>query len=252
MKFREINTEGGYGGNFLSPHLEIHFCIIQKYTSEVLKLKKKILVGLFTLMLALPLSAYAATDIKKDNNNEITFPATETTINGVPESEIMSPMDVTLGPYFESYTPNYNGRLEKFRQIAAFSHDNTRSSVIFPMSVTITNSTSQGSEWSGGVSFTGEIKAGIFAKLSATVSGSYKDTRVTNEAVGITGGPYQVPAYKTGYINMWYAAQTSGGTLRTYTVNTSNPSQRYYKDTVVNLKVFKADYVDVHSEAWFQ
>ncbi|QTH42046.1 hypothetical protein J4772_31820 [Cohnella sp. LGH] len=216
-------------------------------------MKNKIIIklGVIALILSLPLSAQAS---PKYNFNEIVYPSTETTINGVPESEIIRPMDVLAGPYFDSYTPDPSSqvRVPMFRQIASFSHDNTRNSQPFPMSVTITNSTSQGSEWTGSVSFTGEIKAGIFAKISATVGGSYKETRTTNEAVGMTAGPLSVPAYKTGYINVWYAAQKSGGTLRTYTYNTQNPSVRYYTNHQVITKVFKADYVDLHSQSWVQ
>ncbi|MCY9664963.1 hypothetical protein M5X11_08340 [Paenibacillus alginolyticus] len=208
-------------------------------------MKVKMALLSITLLLSLPLSANAARNI-----NVVTSPATETTVNGIPESQLMTTQDVTIGPYFDSYTPNSNSTVLKFKKIASYSHDNSRNSTEFPMEVSITYSTSQGSEWSGSISFTGEIKAGIFAKLGATIGGGYKDARSTNEAVGIKGGPLKVPAYKWGYIDMWYKGQATGGLLRTYTQNTADLSVKYYKDTLINATVFKSDYVDVHSEAW--
>jgi len=200
-----------------------------------------ILVVTFFLV-SLPVTASAVT--------EVVSPPTESTINGIPESQIIRPMDVLVGPVFDSYTPNTVYGINKFKLIAHYTHDNSRNTTSFPMTVTITHSTQQGSEWTGSVTFTGEIKLGILAKVGATVGGSYKEYRSTNEAVGIQGGPLIIEPGKVGHIKMYYKGYATGGTLRTYLYFTQNPDIKGYTDTIINAKFYPSDYVDVFSEAW--
>jgi hypothetical protein len=222
-----------------------------KMTSKFVKVLSS---AALTFVLAFPMGAYAATNPVV---NETTFPSTETIINGSPTSEnsdLIKPMDVLMGPYFDSYVQNYVTSVDKFRQIAAFTLDNRYSSsdTPVPMSVTITSSTSQGSEFSGSITFTGEVKAGIFGGISVANNYSVKETRTTNEAVGMTAGPLQVPKGKIGHIDMYYRAIQSGGGVKTYTYNTSNPSVKYYTTTPINVKTYKAAYPDVYTDPYLQ
>lgn len=177
------------------------------------------------------------------------FPATESTVNDVPESQIIRPMDVMAGPYFYSYNPNTNSINNKFKPIVQYDQDNSRNSGSVTMSVSVQKSTTQGSEWGGNVEFTGEIKAGILGAVSTKIGGSYKQTRSTNEAVGASASMTVSPG-KIGHIKFWYKGRTTGGSLRTYTYNTANPSVRYYLDTPINATFYSADYLDVWGESW--
>ncbi len=201
-------------------------------------------------LLVLPISASAnAISV----TNEVISPATETIINGVPESLVEHPIqaqDVSVGPIFDSYDPSYTTIINKHRLIVDYSHDNSRNAGEFKMEVSISSSESQGSEFSGSITFTGEVKAGIFGGISVSNGYSVKETRTKNEAVGVKGGPLTVPPYKWGYISMYYKAVQSGGGVVTYTYNTADPTKKYYKTTPVNVKVYKRDSLDIHTEAW--
>ena len=73
------------------------------------------------------------------------------------------------------------------------------------MEAQITNSASQGAEWSGNVEFTAEIKKKIIESLKGTLRNYLiKKTRPQpNEAVGYKV-VHTVPAGKVGHINLYY------------------------------------------------
>ena len=142
---------------------------------------KKILVLILVITIAsFPVSASA----KVGKTTSTVAPATESTVNGIPESQIIQPMDVIVEE-FVSYNPTSYVTNNRFKSIVIFDHDNTRNSQPYTMSVTVTNSTSQGSEWSGSITFTSTIKTAILGKVSTAVGISHKDTRTTNEAVDV-------------------------------------------------------------------
>lgn len=130
-------------------------------------------------------------------------PETETLINGIPESQTPMVTDVIMGPYFYRYDYNQKTTVDKYRHIAHFSHDNRLNKLSEQMEAQITNSASQGAEWSGNVEFTAEIKKKIIESLKGTLGISYKETRTTNEAVGYKV-VHTVPAGKVGHINLYY------------------------------------------------
>ncbi|MCP1137292.1 hypothetical protein NKT34_28985 [Paenibacillus polysaccharolyticus] len=217
-------------------------------------MKRRILLSsILSIALILPAAVSAqaleVNDTVAQNNSTATYyPGEETTINGVPESDIITTQDVIVTK-FVSYVPNYRLRVPEFKKIATFSHDNTRSTTESKQSVTLTKSGSFGSEFSGSISFSGEIKAGIFGGLKNEYSVGYKETRVTNEAVGATSSA-TVPPKKWGYIEMYYAGTQNGGGLRYYTYNTSNPNNKVYNTVSINAKVYPSDELDIHSKSY--
>ncbi|OAB32715.1 hypothetical protein PMSD_17245 [Paenibacillus macquariensis subsp. defensor] len=228
----------------------------KNYKKRGINIMKKMNLSIMAIALTLLLpSAAFATELDSVNNdqyNAVYSPATESLINGVPESQVIeqpSTRDVLVGPIFYSYTPNYKTRVAEFKEIALYSHDNTKNPNKYNMSVSVQKSSAQGSEFGGSISFTYEIKAGIFGGLESTLGGSYKETRSTNEAVGVVGGG-DINPYKMGYVKFWYAGVQNGGLLKTYTYNTSDINKRYYKDTTINAKVYDSNILDVHSKAW--
>lgn len=118
------------------------------------------------------------------------------------------------------------------------------------MEAQITNSASQGAEWSGNVEFTAEIKKKIIESLKGTLGISYKETRTTNEAVGYKV-VHTVPAGKVGHINLYYKGYKIGGRLTVWTANTSNPSQsKRYATYDVNSTLYPSDTLDIFSESY--
>lgn len=219
-------------------------------------MKRRILFSsILSLALLLPATAGAQAielnDSDSQNGSTATYyPGEETTINGIPESEIITTQDVIVTK-FVSYIPNYKTRVPEFKKIVSFSHDNTRSTTSAKQSVSITKSQSFGSEFSGSISFSGEIKAGIFGGLKNEYSIGYKETRATNEAVGASTSA-TVPAGKWGYIDMFYAGTQNGGALKYYTYSTSNPNNKVYNTVSINAKVYPSDDLDIHSKSWSQ
>ncbi|SHO48207.1 hypothetical protein [Anaerocolumna xylanovorans] len=176
-------------------------------------------------------------------------PVTETTQNGIPESQIITPYDVIIGPYFSSYNYNVTSKVDKFKTIATFSHNNKYGSGPAVMNGVVTNSTSQGSEWSGNVSFTGEIKAGILADIKTQVGVGYKDSRSTNEAVGYSLS-YTVPKGKVGHIDLYYRGTKVGGTVTTWTAYTANMNNKLYTTSYVYATVYPSSNIDIYSETY--
>lgn len=177
-------------------------------------------------------------------------PETETLINGIPESQTPMVTDVIMGPYFYRYDYNQKTTVDKYRHIAHFSHDNRLNKLSEQMEAQITNSASQGAEWSGNVEFTAEIKKKIIESLKGTLGISYKETRTTNEAVGYKV-VHTVPAGKVGHINLYYKGYKIGGRLTVWTANTSNPSQsKRYATYDVNSTLYPSNTLDIFSESY--
>ncbi|ATF13599.1 hypothetical protein A616_16920 [Brevibacillus brevis X23] len=210
-------------------------------------MNKRVGALLVSLLLVVPSVANAS------STSVIIAPATPDVHKGNPEKSkpqgINTPNDVIVGPIFDGYDHNKFIEVDKFRQIAVFSHDNRRNVKPYTMKVSVSKSESQGSEWSGNIQFTGSIKAGILADIEASVGAEYKDSRTRNEAVGAEGS-FEVSPKKKGFIGFWYRGQTSKGVLKTYTYYTANPTKRTYKETPINATVYESDYVNVHSDAW--
>ena len=149
-----------------------------------------------------------------------------------------------------AYDYNQKTTVDKYRHIAHFSHDNRLNKLSEQMEAQITNSASQGAEWSGNVEFTAEIKKKIIESLKGTLGISYKETRTTNEAVGYKV-VHTVPAGKVGHINLYYKGYKIGGRLTVWTANTSNPSQsKRYATYDVNSTLYPSDTLDIFSESY--
>jgi len=209
-------------------------------------LKKIITLFLVLTIATFPVNASA----QEKNSVKITStvaPATESTINGIPESQIIKPMDVFV-QNFVSYNQNSYVTIDRFKSIVTFDHDNTRNSQPYTMTVTVSNSTSQASEWGGSITFTAGIKMGILGSVNTAVGITHKDTRTTNEAVGASGSTV-VPAYKTGHIKFWYKGRSTGGTLTYSQYFTQDPTNIVY-GTVPVSATFYATNKEIFSEAW--
>ncbi len=209
-----------------------------------MKRKFFMMILVFTLGFSITVSAFPN---KSKSINMSVYPPTESTINGIPESQLISPK-VVFPWIFDYYDPDNNSVNQKFKEIVQFNHDNTGNSTIYNMTVTVSSSESQGSEWSGNVEFTASVKAGIFAGVEAQTGTGYKEYRSTNEAVGVSGSMDVLPG-KYGHIRFWYEGETTDGTLVYYRYNDYTEEKEYmYKD--VDATFYSSDYLDVFSEAW--
>lgn len=198
------------------------------------------LVFSFLLIFALLCSsAYASQKVKP----VVTYaPATESTINGIPESQLIAPNWVSP-PMFDSYSASSPSHVDFFKLIASSYVDNRSNPSPYVNTLTINQSAKQGSEWSGSVSLNGEIKAGMIGKISTQVSGGVKEYREVNEAVGVSG-QMTVPAYKQGRNEAYYGGMSSSGTLYWH-IYDDYDGQNHYYSTPVNCKVHK-NYLDVN------
>jgi len=214
-------------------------------------MKRKLLSTLMLFVLFFSYCSLPVSAKEKVNTQPTTSwiaPATETTQNGIPESEIMTTNDVIIGPYFSSYNSNYKTTVDEFKTIATFKHNNKYGTSVVPMTGTVTSSTSQGSEWSGNVSFTAEIKMGILGSVKTQAGVGYKDTRTTNEAVGYSVN-YDVKPGVFGHIDFFYRGIKLGGAVTTWTANTADMVKYYFTDYVYST-VYTADYVDIYSKTY--
>lgn len=213
---------------------------------------KKILSSILAITLVLSLTAPAfATEENSDVSDSVWIaPSTETTINGQPETSAIMPRDVIIGPYFHSYVYNVRTPVDKYKIIAKFTHSNKLGTSKDLMTATVTSSTSQGSEWSGSVQFTGEIKVAILGEIKAQGGGSYKSSRVTNEAVGYSV-THNVAAGKVGHIDLYYRGYKIGGRLTTWTAFTGDmEGSKRYSTTDVYATLYPSEYLDIFSDAY--
>lgn len=138
-----------------------------------------ILTAIFLSLNSIPV---LAKETKLEKNNDISSwyaPSTETTINGVSKSQIITPMDVIIGPYFDSYKSNYVIEIDRFKIIGKFKRRNVYGKEVEPMTATVTSSTSQGSEWTGNmkkVYFTNYIYSTIYPSNYLDVFADAYDT----------------------------------------------------------------------------
>lgn len=213
--------------------------------------KKMLSLGLACVVaLTMGTVAFAAPVRVEEKDTVWIAPSTETMINGQPEGSMITPRDVIIGPYFYSYAYNVKTQVDKFRVIGKFTHSNKLGTSVDPMNVTVTNSTSQGSEWSGSIQFTGEIKAGILGEIKAQGGGSYKSSRVTNEAVGYSVS-HEVAPGKIGHIDLYYRGYKIGGKLTTWTAFTGDmEGSKRYSTQDVYATLYPSDYLDIYSESY--
>lgn len=179
-------------------------------------------------------------------------PPQETLINGVEESKLIAPLAIGYdNPIFVDFKPSTGARtINAFKPIASVSHNNTRASDKFPISMNVTSSSSVGSEFSGSLTFTGELEIKLIAKAGAELSGSYKKTRTTNEAVGYNWGPYYIPAGKWGGIRTFWRGVSIDGTASVKYVDTgSSTGYTSVRSVPISMKVHETKQ-DIYSEAW--
>lgn len=148
-------------------------------------------------------------------------PPTESTINGIPESQVCEPMGIMGPPIFVDYAQSSGYYTPWFRLIARTSFDNRNGTSAVPLTLNITHSTQQGSEWYISLSITAEFKTSFRAKLGATVGGGYKETRSTNEAVGCST-TIQVPAGTHRGVEAFWGGQNTNGTVYYKRVDTGS------------------------------
>lgn len=213
-------------------------------------MKNKVISLLMTVVIIITLSGETA--FAKENANQATSwvaPATETTQNGIPESQIVTPYDVIIGPYFSSFQYGVTTKIDKYKVIATFTNNNKYGNGAAAMTGTVTNSTSQGSEWSGNISFTADIKVGILGSVKTQVGGEYKQSRSTNEAVGYSVS-YTVPKGRVGHIDLYYRGTKIGGTLTTWTAFTGNMDNKLYTTNYIYATVYPSANLDIYSETY--
>lgn len=179
-----------------------------------------------------------------------TAPATETMINGQPESSIPATVDVLIGPYFSNYINRKTEQIDEYKLIAKFKHDNRNGSASAAMKAQITVSEAQGGEWGGNVNFTDEIKTGIISSLKASVGVSYKASRSRNEAVGYSVD-YTVPRGKIGHVDLYYRGTKVTGQLTTWSANTSGiSSSKRYSTCDITAVLYPSDNLDIYSKSY--
>ncbi|MBW5446235.1 hypothetical protein GE107_09205 [Cohnella sp. CFH 77786] len=165
------------------------------------------------LLLFSSLSSAGAASEKKSPS--VTYaPESPTTINGVPETSDSGGRITPMLNYKVSTTYNASTGypVQYFKLIATATHDNRNSAGLFKLGLKIEQSTSQGSEFSGNIEFSGEVKVAIFAGIQSKVGYSVKETRSYNEAVG-WNGTMDCPAYKYCTFDAFYEGVASGGTV---------------------------------------
>lgn len=207
-------------------------------------MKKNILtIMVMAMALSGSLTAYAS------ETTVTVSPATETTINGIPESEYNNyqTRDV-IARTFYSYKNNVTGKVDNFKLCASFRHDNTLSPNAATMRGQVTRSEAQGSEWEFSGHIGGEFKVPILAKAEAQAGASYKMQRSKNEAVGYEV-EMTVPAYKVGYLDLYYSGRKIGGVATYKQFNTANPSNYIFVKEDVNATVYNADSLEVSSKS---
>ena len=176
-----------------------------------------------------------------------------TLINGeeATDSSISPKIIGYSSPIFVSYTANNNSTVPYFKYIAGTSWDNTRSSSPFPISINITQSSSSGSEFNGNLQFDGSVKDGIIGKLNVQLSMGAKETRQTNEAVGWSFGPLNIPAYKSGGIDAYWEGTSSYGTVGVKYPDTGSLTGytpiMYYN---INVRVHESAYKKINGKTW--
>lgn len=135
----------------------------------------------------------------------------EAFVNGTPGNRQVKPMVGMGGPVMIEYSPTVVSIVPHWKEIARSSFDNSLGSGPATVSLSITHSSEQSSEFDGDVEFTGDVKAFVLAQIGAKAGFGMKDKRLTDEAVGISGS-VQVPAHATGSIVAYYEGVSADGT----------------------------------------
>lgn len=190
--------------------------------------------------------ASASSELKQSTKPFVYIaPATESTINGIPESQFVQPNLVIGDPIFVDYIPNTYAHNDFWKLIARTSFDNRYGTGPVPLTLNITSSTSQGSEWSGSITLNAEFKVAFLAKLGATIGGGYKETRVTNEAVGASSTITVLKGENKGLEAYWGGENTTGTAI--YKRVDTGSSTGYTPNMSTTIGAFvHTNYFDVH------
>lgn len=153
----------------------------------------------------------------------------EAFVGGVSGSRQVKSAVGTGDPVIIGYSPKTVSIMPHWKEIARSSFDNSLGSGPATVSLSITHSSEQSSEFDGDVEFTGDVKAFVLAQIGAKAGFGMKETRLTDEAVGISGS-VQVPAHATGSIVAYYEGVSADGTatMRQY----ASPREGYCDYTV--------------------
>lgn len=183
---------------------------------------RKSLAALLTLCFLVSIAATAlangSSKVPTLEGNVEYAPPQETLINGIPESELKHSGDISPLGYWEwenrnhRYDPNHVTKVQYFKLIAEVSAFNPSYATPAPLALTVQQSSMVGSEFSGNVSFTVEVKNAILGGIQAEAGVGVKEYREVNEAVGATYTIYISPRRK-GFIQAYWGGQSSSGTL---------------------------------------
>ena len=216
-----------------------------------MRIKNYICIAVLSVILSLS-GVYVVDATENSDANGVSVsvtPAEGDIVNGIEESSNggISTMDVNAGPYFSKYTPNKKKHIQRFKLIASFTYvNNTKNTA--KHSVTVSESSSKGSEWNGNIQFTADIKTKILAKAGASMGFGLKQSRSKNEAVGYTAEMKVSPRCK-GTLKVYYGGWKTYGELKTYTFNTATPNKKVYKTTEINATSYKSKSLDIATVA---
>lgn len=202
-----------------------------------MNIKKRVLIVLCLLLFFLGSSNVFAA-------NATYTPAEPTLINGQPEGSTKSKQDV-IALMFVSYKPKSKKHIDKFKKIVSIKYKN-KTKQTQKYTAKVTQSSSKGASWSGSLSFTGEIKAGILGGVKTQLGTSVKTSRSKNEAKGFSTTVRVSPKH-VGTCNIYYRGWKSFGKLKCYSFYTATPNKRIYITRNVNVTVFASKYLDIYS-----
>ena len=209
------------------------------------------MVLVVVLFFSLSIAVYADNSTNSKTHivyTEVTYAQDENTIvNGVEEGNytqsLIGPLAIDYNhPVFIDYVPNSTTEFKFYKFIAGTSYYNAGPGYN-PMVLNISSSAQSGSEFTGTVTATGNIQAGILGKVEASFGSSVTLMKSTNQAVGASF-TYDVPPYKTGYIDAWWGGVQSYGLLTvkypdTYSETGYTSNQTSQEDAKVHITANK-------------
>lgn len=184
-------------------------------------IKKSLLLLLgFALTISILSTKPVLANVSSKNQNPkpiVTYaPEQPSLVNGVVEDPKGGyvPFDppIYTDPVFVSYSPTTQTDVTYFKLIGSTYVDNRTNPNPFILKFKVERSERVGSEWSGSVKFTEEIKLGIMGKMSVEAGISVKEYREINEAVGVEG-QMTVSPRKQGRLEAYYGGRSSRGSL---------------------------------------
>jgi|GEM_PF-5185841 len=176
-----------------------------------MKRRSRLAIGLALLAMAMvqaTLVSAAAPDARLLKGMEDYAPPRESTVNGVPESEMVQPLvDVTRTNY--RYDPSASSYVTFWQYIGGTSAYNGGPNV-GRLEFEVKQSARTGSEWNVSGTISAELKLSVILKLGATVGGGYKEYREEDEAYGASWG-IDVSPGKTGWIKAYWGGMNTSG-----------------------------------------